>query len=267
MTRRNPTSPVRLVSLDFDGTILSYDHPDGVFHSAIIELLNELEQAGVMWCANSGRDKPDQLAVITRSVERGLRHLPAALVCMETVVFVRNQSAYESLEDWNAQARHRMKTCHARVHDRLKAKMDYITRKYNPKLSAIGEWYTAFLLHEKDGAAPVSLHEDLERFLDECDDVMLSRNGGWVAVNHRELGKGNALLAFARHAGVSRDQILAVGDHHNDLPMLLPEVAGYLGCPADAIPEVRKAIREAGGMIAKNPGPAGTAEIIRALVF
>lgn len=263
MTRRETGNSVRLVSLDFDGTILSYDHPEGVFHPDIIDVLNALEGAGVIWCANSGRDKGDQLAVIERSVERGLRHLPAALVCMETVVYVRADERYDPLEDWNQLARQRMQTCHARVHARLREKLDYINARYNPKLSAIGEWFTAFLLHEKDGGAPVSLHQDLERFLEGFDDVMLSRNGGWVAVNHRELGKGKALLAFARHAGVSNENILAIGDHHNDLPMLLPEVAGYLGCPADAIPEVRQAIRSAGGVIAKNPGPAGTAEIIR----
>lgn len=267
MTRRVPANPVRLISLDFDGTILSYDHPEGVFHPGIIEILNQLDGSGIQWVANSGRDMPDQVAVINRSVERGLRHLPAALVCMETLVFVRKGTSYEPLEDWNQQAHQRMKTCHARVHARLREKLDYINGKYNPKLSAIGEWFTAFLLHDKDGGAPLSLHQDLERFLDGFDDVMLSRNGGWVAVNHRELGKGNALLAYARHAGISSASILAVGDHHNDLPMLLPEVAGYLGCPGDAIPEVRQAIRNAGGIIAKNPGPVGTAEIIQSLVF
>lgn len=266
MKRRASKNPVRLISLDFDGTILAYDHPGGVFHSEIIQILNGIAASGIAWCTNSGREMADQLAVLERSVEQGLRHQPVALICTESVVFVRNGNDYEPLEPWNRQAHERLRACNARAQERLKPKLDYINKEYNPKLSAIGDMFTAFLLHEKEGA-PVSLHQDLDRFLAGLDEVMLSRNGGWVAVNHRDLGKGNALLAYARHAGISPADILAVGDHHNDLPMLLPEIAGYLGCPGDAIPEVRQAIRDAKGIVAKNPGPAGTAEIIRSLLF
>lgn len=266
MASRAQDLSVSLVSLDFDGTILSYAHPGGVFAPDVIRTLNELEPLGIAWCTNSGRELDDQKAVIARSIEQGLAHHPAALVCAETVVYVRDRSDYMPLEPWNQQAREKLQACHARVQEKLKEKIGYIEKQYKPKLSAIGDLFTAFLLHEQEGA-PVSLHQDLDRFLDGLDEVMLSRNGGWVAVNHRDLGKGNALLAFARHAGIDPSTILAVGDHHNDLSMLLPEVAGFLGCPADATPEVRQAIRKAGGIIAKNPGPAGTVEIIRSLVF
>jgi hydroxymethylpyrimidine pyrophosphatase-like HAD family hydrolase len=76
-------------------------------------------------------------------------------------------------------------------------------------------------------------------------------------------GKGNTLLSYARYAGLHREEILAVGDHLNDLSMLDGSSAGRVGCPSDAVPEVRDAVRRAGGGVASQPGPLGTVAIIR----
>ena len=113
---------------------------------------------------------------------------------------------------------------------------------------------------ETGGFAVVNTND----FTSGIEDIMITRSGGWVSVMPSMLGKGNALLAYARHAGLAPHHILAVGDHHNDLPMLGTGAAGHVGCPADAIPEVREAVQRAGGMVAGLPGPAGTVEVLRA---
>lgn len=259
-----PPATIELVSLDFDGTILSYDVPDGVLHPEIIALLNEIEPHGVRWCANSGRDFPDQREVVERSRMRGLKHLPVAYICREATVHLRDGQNHRPLEPWNELAHRRLRECHAVVRERLGAQIDKIRDDYDPLLCVVDELATAFLVRDHQVAAR-SLFRELEQALSGLDDVLLSLNGGWVAVNHRDLGKGNALKEFARHAGVKRERILAIGDHHNDLTMLTGEAAGFVGCPGDAITEVQETVTRAGGRVAQLPGPLGTAEIIRAL--
>jgi len=256
---------IRLISLDFDGTILVYDDPAGVFHPDVIELLNSLDTKGIRWCANSGRDFKDQISVLDRSCARGLKHMPDALICSESVVYVRDGAQYQSLEPWNAKAHEGLRDCHARVQQRLDSQLTYIQKTYLPISTMIGDLFTAFFVHDKDDL-PIKLFNDLKRFLDGLEGVMLTRNGGWVAVMHDELGKGQALKAYANFINLPNCHILAVGDQYNDLPMLILEVARHVGCPGDAIAEVRQAVNKAGGHVAKSHGPLGTIEVIKTLL-
>lgn len=256
------TNPLQLVSLDFDGTILTYDHPAGIMHRAMIHVLNEAGRRGVHWCANSGREYTDQRAVIARSVAVGLTNLPSAYICCESLVFVPDGKDYVPLEPWNKTATQCLLACHAGVQKHLGAKLDEIGRKYRPVITAVGDLTTSFLLSDHE-VAVFDLYHELEAELRGLDDVQIIRNGGWVAVNPGCLGKGNALMAYAAHAGIPRSAILAVGDHHNDLTMLRGDTAGHVGCPGDAIQEVKETVLHAGGTVAKLPGAEGTAAILR----
>lgn len=259
------TGSVRLISLDFDGTILVYDDPAGVFHPEVITLLNSLEVKGIRWCANSGRDMKDQLGVLERSQKRGLTFMPDALICSESLVFVRDGEDYTALEPWNSMAHNDLRECHARVQKCLDGKLEYIQKTYQPISTMIGDLFTAFFVHDRDNQ-PHRLFNDLQKYLKELDGVFLTRNGGWVAVMHHALGKGHALKAYARHIRLPTDHILAIGDQYNDLPMLILDVARHVGCPGDAIPEVRQAVRKAGGVVADLAGPLGTIEVINAIL-
>jgi len=259
------TADIRLISLDFDGTLLVYDDPAGVFHPEVIRLLNSLEERGIRWCANSGREFHDQKEVVARSRQRGLNHEPDAFICSESVVFWRSGNTYESLEPWNQNAHACLRAFHRNAQARLESKLESIQKTYAPAAVMTGELYTAFLLRDH-GPATLRLAGDIERYLEGLDEVMITRNGGWVAVMHQSLGKGNALKAYARHIGLPADHILAIGDHHNDLPMLDREIARHVGCPGDAIPEVQQAVRRAGGIIADEAGPVGTVNVIHSLV-
>jgi len=265
MEQSSQTVDVRLISLDFDGTILVYDDPAGVFHPDVIRFLNQLPFRGVQWCANSGRDFADQLGVLERSRQRGLTCMPEALICSESLVYVREGGEYHPLQPWNDEAHRWLAACHAVAQERIKPHLDDLQRRYEPISTLIGELYTAFFVRDHDGL-PVSLFHEINRMLEGVEGVMLTRNGGWVAVMHAALGKGNALSAYARHVGLERNHILAVGDQYNDLPMLHRDVARHVGCPGDAIPEVRQAVRKAGGHVAEAVGPLGTLEVMSALL-
>src|SRR5439155_1149449 len=51
-------------------------------------------------------------------------------------------------------------------------------------------------------------------------------------------------------------------DHHNDISMLNGKVAAMPSCPANAIPEVQNAVRNAGGYVAQQEHGAGVYEAL-----
>ena len=53
------------------------------------------------------------------------------------------------------------------------------------------------------------------------DDLYVTSSGfDNVEFNHKEATKGHALLAYAKTLGITPDEIMAIGDNENDLPML-----------------------------------------------
>ena len=258
-------SSPRLISLDFDGTIMVYDDPPGHFHPEVIAALNALEARGVAWCTNSGRDRADQERVLAKCYEKGLRHRPSALLCSESMIFEAGEGGYRGAEPWNSRVHARLVTLQRRVQALLEPELDRIHRDHRGCDVYLGEHFTAFCAPD-DGETPLRLHSDLERRLAEVGDCMISRNGGWVAVLTQGLGKGNTLAEYGRRAGFAAGEILAVGDHFNDLSMLSGEPARHVGCPANAIGAVKESVAAAGGHIAEREGPLGTLDVIRRYV-
>ncbi len=70
------------------------------------------------------------------------------------------------------------------------------------------------------------------------------------------------MAELARLIDVPRENIFAAGDHHNDISMLNGQVAAMPACPANAIEEVKAAVREAGGYVAKREHGAGVREAL-----
>lgn len=256
---------IQLVCLDFDGTVMVYDGEPGYFHPEVIKILNSLEDKGIRWCSNSGRDRSDQLRVLEACAERGLRHWPDALVCSESMVYLRDGAAYRPLEPWNSEAFRWLEDLHEHVQARLEPVKTALEARYQPKLVYIGEAFTAYMLEDVEGR-PAQFAAELEALLSGIPNWMMTRNGGWVAVLHEKLGKGNALSAYARHRGIEASRILAVGDQFNDLNMLDGAVAAWVGCPANAIPEVQSVVRSKEGFVARRDAPEGTLDVLRFFV-
>ena len=264
-TRTKRRSAVRLVALDFDGTIMCYDPPPGFFHPAVIRVLNRLESLGIAWCTNSGRDFADQLRVIEASTQLGLRHRPVALLCSESLVYERQGGDYAPAEPWNSRALDGLKSLHQLVQARVMPHVAEITGRYGNCSHFVGEHYLAFNV-ENAGDLPRQLHEDLEERLCGIDGWRITRNGGWVAVIHASLGKGSILREIGTRLGIGPESILAVGDHLNDLPMFDGHAAFNVGCPGDSVVDVIQQVRMLRGHVAASPGPEGTVEVIEHFV-
>jgi len=70
------------------------------------------------------------------------------------------------------------------------------------------------------------------------------------------------LAELARLLKIPRENIFAAGDHHNDLSMLDGKVAALPACPSNAIPEVKTAVEQASGYVARKDHGAGVHEAL-----
>jgi hydroxymethylpyrimidine pyrophosphatase-like HAD family hydrolase len=94
-------------------------------------------------------------------------------------------------------------------------------------------------------------------------EFSFNRNDVWMRFAHREIHKGSSLAELARLLGIPRSEVLAIGDHHNDIPMLDGTAAGMVACPANAVEAVKTLVREVGGYVSPYPWGEGVADAIR----
>jgi len=258
------TPPSALISLDFDGTSVETDGKHFWFSELVAEGLNEAARRGAVWCTNSGRGPGSQIGMVQAC--RRLEAMPLAVLSGERHIhYLRSSgSALVPKQPYNDLATEKAKALIARVRERTQDQLSemgahFELADWNPQ----GE-YLAWLL--KDSGSVAAFVTRLEEALASIDQVQILRNGHWVVVTHSDFGKGVILEELAAEIQVPRDRILAIGDQQNDLDMLDGRVAAFVGCPADADPEVIKAVRDADGWVSDYNGAEGTADLLHRFV-
>lgn len=251
-------SPIRLLSTDFDGTLIA--HPsDGRCCEAFADVLERHKAAGGLWAINTGRTLDHAI----EGVERFSGPIqPDFLLTNEREIFHRDADGiWRSYDEWNL-------ACYRR-HDELFERSGEILAR----IRALVESSNGITLIEEDNR-PVGLvtsSEDLIQevaaFLDAeretSPDFCYQRNTVYMRFCHRDYHKGAALGELTRWLGLERDAVLAAGDHFNDIPMLDGRFAAFVCCPSNAIPEVQETVRRSGGFVASRPAAEGIAEAWR----
>ena len=104
--------------------------------------------------------------------------------------------------------------------------------------------------------------DHLRELVQPFPEAAVSGNGRFIYIVHRLFSKAYVMAACAERLGMDPGRIVAVGDGYNDVPMLNGDVTKRVGCPANAVDEVKTAVTEAGGMVADEPCPDGTIAIL-----
>lgn len=250
------------VFLDFDGTIMVYDEEPGFFHPEVIQEMNTFPSRGITWYTNSGRHIEGQEKVLGLCRKHGLTCMPEALICGESFIYERSETEYLPLEPWNSEAKVIQKTFHRNVQRVLRSRLTEFARYVDAEKTFLTDMGTYFFVdQEKEEHAVVA--RMLDGVIREAGGGLLVKNGPWLFAQPDALNKGCALHRFLEHRGIPSDEVLAVGDHENDLSMLDGLTAGKTGCPASAIPEVRRLVLSSGGYVSDLDGPLGTLDVLR----
>lgn len=253
---------LQLVCLDFDGTVMVYDDEPGYFHPGVIQVLNELKDAGINWCTNSGRNNDSQLKIIQSSQSRGLTHNPSALLCNESVMFIKKSGEYVPNDAWNEWAYMRLRAFHKNLQEEFGDQLEKVIDAYCPEEVVIDQMVTAFHFGDEPGKVRPA-YEAICEVMKHNRDTLISLNGGWLAIFPMDLGKGNVLRRYIQMQGYQSERVLAIGDQVNDVSMLDGKVAGCVGCPGSSAPEIIDLVNQSGGYVAQEEGPLGTLQVIR----
>ncbi len=250
------TQPIQLISTDFDGTIYAeFEQPP--VPQRLQQLLRDLQAQGTRWVINTGRDLTSLMETLARA-RLGVR--PDYLVLVEREIYLHQGHQYVPLESWNQ----RCHDAHAQLFARVRPDVPRLTAWIDERFDADvyeDPWSPLCLIARTNPDA-----DAIESFLlDYCrtvPELTLMRNDVYARFSHADFSKGTALREIARHAGVDRTGIFAVGDHFNDLPMLDLAVAAHLAAPGNAMPEVKAAVSRQGGYVCQAARGDGVAEAL-----
>lgn len=248
---------IQLLSTDFDGTLVSHAS-DPVFDRDCMQLIADLQRDGAIWAINTGRS--------VGLLEEGLEDfafpmLPDFILTSERDVFRPTKYGWEPYGDWNA----RCAQAHAELYDSASAILAEV-------VDFVSHRTKARVIYESDAVAGLiaASEEEMDRlakFIDQAKagepKFHYQRNTVYLRFCHADYHKGAALEELSRLTEIPREAIFAAGDHHNDISMLDGRYAAFPCCPANAIEEVKTAVRNANGRVAEREFGAGVHEALR----
>jgi HAD superfamily hydrolase (TIGR01484 family) len=249
-------SQIRLLSVDFDGTLIRNWAPPP-FPAELVEVLNQLRRSGVFLAINTGRT--------IRLVEEalGLAGFPVRpdfALTSEREVFRWNGSSWEDFGEWNSRCR--------KEHDALFAHCGALLEQIEQDLAPTN----ARLYYEESRFSGVvsTTNDEMDeicRLIDaksaDFQDFAYQRNSIYLRFCHSAYHKGAALGELQRLTGISSNETFAAGDNFNDLPMLNLAFARYLACPSNALENVKTAVRNQGGFVASEDSGFGVCKALR----
>ena len=252
-------SLIRLLSTDFDGTLVG-----GVWGGECAPVLaRELALVvgeGAIWAVNTGRSLESALD--------GLRQFEAPVAPHYILSSERHlykpdkQGGWHDYGDWN-------RLCQEH-HDLLFQESGI----FFDQIQDLASRYESITVLENAGGIPEGLMAMSEELLDAVTgelgslsgrprDFHYQRSNTFLRFCHRRYDKGSTLAELSRLLDMPTAEIMAVGDHQNDIAMLYGSVASMVACPANAHPSVKEAVRKAGGHVSLLEAGEGTAEAIR----
>ncbi len=253
---------IQLLSIDFDGTLVSHAGEPALDRQCM-DLIRELQSAGATWAINTGRSV-DLLESGLANFEISIR--PDFILTTERDVFRPggNGDRWEPFGDWNDRCARDHAELFSSAQPVLAEVVDFVTQETKARLIYDSDRLEGLAAENEDEM------EQIARFIEQTraghPKFDYQRNGIYLRFCHADYHKGAALAELARLIGVSRDNIFAAGDHHNDISMLDGKIAGMPSCPANAISQVQTAVRNAGGYVAQQEHGAGVHEALRYFV-
>jgi HAD superfamily hydrolase (TIGR01484 family) len=249
--------PIKLISTDFDGTLFAEFESTPV-PKPLQELLCRLQARGAKWVINTGRE----MASLMESLARARIEIePDYLVLVEREIHVHDGSCYTGLEDWNRECSRAHAEVFARMRHDLPRLVAWVQARFHARIYE--DPYSPFCLVASDNGDADTIHRYLEDYCRTVPRLTVVRNDVYARFSHEAFNKGTALAELTRRLGLGPDQVFAIGDHLNDLPMLSPAYARCLAAPANAVPPVKAAIRAGGGYLSRAAHGWGVVEALR----
>jgi HAD superfamily hydrolase (TIGR01484 family) len=247
--------PIKLISTDFDGTLFAeFENPP--VPKKLQEIIANLQARGIKWCINTGRDLSGLMEALGRS---HLSVKPDYLVLVEREIYTHENLSYVGLAEWNSACSRDHEEIFARVRKDVPALTEWVNQRYSA-VAIYEDLYSPFCFIADKTAHAEAIHEHLETYCQKVPGLTVVRNDVYARFSHEKYNKGTALSELGRRLGIQPHEILAAGDHLNDLPMLCHQHARWLVSPSNAVAVVKETVRRQMGFISELHCGHGTAD-------
>ena len=249
--------PLQLISTDFDGTLHS-DFTDPHVPVALQEQIRQLQDGGITWLINTGRELADLHEGIT---EAKISTYPDYVVVVEREIYRCNGESFIPLTQWNDNCAATQTAIFEKTRKRLPELFDWVNENFDAQVYE-DSWSPFCLIARNNSDADVIQQRVKEHFSDE-PQLICVRNDIYARLSHIDYTKGTAMSEVARRLDIPPEGILAAGDHWNDLSMLQSDLAQWLVAPANAVPAVKEHVLSQGGFVSNSESGLGVLEGIQ----
>ena len=247
----------KLISTDFDGTLFA-EFEDPPIPLELQQLIADLQAQGAKWVINTGRDMSSLMESLARAK---VEIEPDYLILVEREIFCHQESLYVGLEEWNAGCTRAHADLFAKVTADLPKIVKWISSRFHARIYE--DPYSPFCLIAGNNGDADIIHKFLDDYASSVADLVVVRNDVYARFSHVAYNKGTALAELGRRLNIDPSEIFAAGDHLNDLPMLSREYAHWLAAPANAVVEVKAAVRRQSGHVRELCHGLGIADAIK----
>jgi hydroxymethylpyrimidine pyrophosphatase-like HAD family hydrolase len=186
---------------------------------------------------------------------------PDFLVLVEREIHERKGSRFEGVHHWNASCAAHHEALFARVKQDVPSLAAWVNSQF--EAAVYEDPHSPLCVIAANNGDMDEIHTRLDDYARDIPQLTVVRNDVYARFSHAAYNKGTALAEVTRLTGLSRDQVFAVGDHMNDLPMLRSEFARFIATTANAVPAVRAAVTGLGGYISALDQGRGVADALR----
>jgi len=253
--------PIKLIATDLDGTLIGRDD-DQEFYVPFRESINQFRRSrNAVWVVSTGRSlKSFRKAFLL------MEHwdiLPDFVIVRHAYIYSVFRGRYLPHFVWNARIRWQIRTHRNSIHRLLRLWHSQLFDRFDRMGTVVAD--------PKRLCVQFSRIEDADtaaKFLQEKvrghSLLNVFRYQSEVDVRVVPSTKGVALVQLCQRLGIGPEHCMAIGDGHNDLALLDPEVVKYVGCPANATSEIVSLVHERKGHIARGEAMEGVMEVLNA---
>jgi hydroxymethylpyrimidine pyrophosphatase-like HAD family hydrolase len=251
-------SLIRLLSTDFDGTLIGGSWGESCA-PVLAEELATTVSSGAIWVVNTGRSLESALDGLEKL---GAPVKPEYILTSERHIYHPDgRGGWHDYGDWNRICRNHHDLLFAQSGEFFDNVRELVDRTPGLSMQGNGSGVPEGLIAETEELLDqVAL--ELDRLPGRQEDFHYQRSNIYLRFCHRLYDKGSSLAELSRLLDTPTTEILAIGDHQNDLAMLYGSVAAMVACPVNAHPSVKETVRKAGGHISELEAGEGTAEAI-----
>jgi hydroxymethylpyrimidine pyrophosphatase-like HAD family hydrolase len=226
-----------------------------------MKYLASVRDFGIEWVMNSDR-YTDTMADIASLLPAEQK--PQALLSCQRFIHLRDGDVtYIPAEAWNVQQTQRHTELWKKIRPLFPQWRSEVESQFAILDCVVNDLVFAYRVSPDLTPA---LRRVMKHFITAQPDAQISGNQEWTFILHASFSKAKVLKKCADLLSIPSERVIAIGDGINDITMLNGAVAKFVGCPANASPEVIQAVRNAGGIVSGANEAAGALDIIRSFL-